>query len=218
MRIAVLLLAAAQNAPPKEAVQWTRWELALRAGGEPKDPHGAKTAANFRGPGTQRIEASAFYSVEGVYRICVAFTSPGAWTWEISCDRPELGFNGRRGSVQVRRCTGANPLYRHGFLSVRPGSQYLTHADGTPFLWIGDTAWYAGAKATPEEWREYLADRSRKKFSVVHISAVRHWPVLGVPRGHHHRDRHRRPIGGELGGLPVGRPEPAQAQEPRFAG
>lgn len=59
------------------------------------------------------------------------------------------------------------------FLKPSPNGRYLVREDGTPFLWMGDTAWYAGAKATMEEWTDYLEDRRRKRFSVIQVSAGR---------------------------------------------
>lgn len=59
------------------------------------------------------------------------------------------------------------------FLQPSPNGRYLVRSNGEPFLWIGDTAWYAGVKASKAEWTEYLEDRQRKGFTVVQISAGR---------------------------------------------
>jgi hypothetical protein len=59
------------------------------------------------------------------------------------------------------------------FPQPSPNGRYLVRQDGAPFLWVGDTAWYAGVKATMSEWTEYLEDRRRRGFTVVQISAGR---------------------------------------------
>ena len=48
---------------------------------------------------------------------------------------------GDRVRVEVSPYEGNNPLYRRGFLRVSENRRYLVYGDGTPFLWIGDTAW-----------------------------------------------------------------------------
>ncbi len=44
---------------------------------------------------------------------------------------------------------------------------YFAHADGTPFLWIGDTAWNGPLRASTEDWAYYLALRRRQGFTAV---------------------------------------------------
>ncbi|MBV6433654.1 MAG: hypothetical protein IANPNBLG_03845 [Bryobacteraceae bacterium] len=177
MRLLFFLLSGVstfgQTGAPREAVQWTRWEMKQQARVTPEDPYSMKFGARFRGPGGQRIDAPGFYAGSGSFRVRVAFPSPGAWTWETFCDQPKPGLDGRRGRVQVRRYTGENPLYRHGFVTVRPGGRYLVHRDGAPFLWMGDTAWFAAVESSPREWAEYLSIRARQRFSAVQISVVR---------------------------------------------
>ena len=68
--------------------------------------------------------------------------------------------------------TGENPLYRHGDLRVSADQRYLMHADGTPFLWMGDTGWNAAWKSTMPEWQDYVDTRARQRFSVVQIVAT----------------------------------------------
>lgn len=45
----------------------------------------------------------------------------------------------------------AQPWEKHGRLSVpKDNPHYIIHADGTPFLWIGDTAWeHSQKKSNP---------------------------------------------------------------------
>ena len=81
-------------------------------------------------------------------------------------------MHGRTGEVNVVPYRGANPLYRHGDLRVSANQRYLIHADGTPFLWLGDTGWNAAWKSTPAEWQEYVDTRARQRFSVLQIVAT----------------------------------------------
>jgi hypothetical protein len=78
---------------------------------------------------------------------------------------------------------GRSPLYRHGFLKVSENRRYLGHADGTPFLWMGDTAWAAPMRASDEEWEAYLADRVAKHFTLLQIAPAPQWAGDADRRG-----------------------------------
>lgn len=61
----------------------------------------------------------------------------------------------------------------HGRLGVSPNRRYIQHADGTPFFWLGDTAWALFWKLNREDVRAYLDNRKQKGFHV--IQAVAYW-------------------------------------------
>jgi hypothetical protein len=52
-------------------------------------------------------------------------------------------------------------------LKVSENARYLTKADGSAFLWIGDTAWELFHKLDREEATEYLKNRKAKGFTVI---------------------------------------------------
>ena len=62
-------------------------------------------------------------------------------------------------------------------LTVGPGGRFLTQADGTPFFWLGDTAWDLLARLTSEEAEAYLSDRAAKGFNVIQLVALK----VGAP-------------------------------------
>ena len=74
------------------------------------------------------------------------------------------GLHNQKGVVDVSSYQGNNPLYRKGYLKVSDDHRYLMYGDGTPFLWIGDTAWAAPMHATTQEWQTYIQDRRDKRF------------------------------------------------------
>jgi hypothetical protein len=59
---------------------------------------------------------------------------------------------------------------------VGADGHHLAFADGTPFFWLGDTAWELFARLDRAEAAVYLDDRARKGFTVVQAVAV---PELG---------------------------------------
>ncbi|SMD45494.1 Putative collagen-binding domain of a collagenase [Aquiflexum balticum DSM 16537] len=67
---------------------------------------------------------------------------------------------------------GGLRMWDHGKLQVSPNRRYLEHADGTSFLWIGDTAWeifYRLRSSNPEghDIEEYFQDRKNKGFTLI---------------------------------------------------
>ena len=57
-------------------------------------------------------------------------------------------------------------------LTVSADRRYLVRADGTPFLYLSDTAWELFHRPTREQVRDYLALRARQKFTVIHAVAL----------------------------------------------
>jgi hypothetical protein len=167
----ITILGGWTAAAAEQATVWKRWELSM--GGWPDR---SCVDVTFSGPAGQKIKAPAFRSGDRTVRARVAFPQSGEWTWE-AADTVAAAPT-RRGRVCVAGYSGTNPLYRHGFLRVSGNGRYLEHADGTPFLWMGDTVWFGITRATDAEWSEYLDIRSRNRFSVVQVSALGTWPKL----------------------------------------
>jgi hypothetical protein len=55
----------------------------------------------------------------------------------------------------------------HGRLATSENARYLQYADGTPFFYLGDTAWELFHRLNREEADRYLDDRARKGFTVI---------------------------------------------------
>jgi hypothetical protein len=52
-------------------------------------------------------------------------------------------------------------------LQVSANKRHLVKPDGTPFLYLGDTAWELFHKLNREEATEYLQNRAEKGFTVI---------------------------------------------------
>ncbi len=98
----------------------------------------------------------------------------GIYRFRTECsDNSDAGLHGREGSFKVTAYKGRNPLFRHGPVHVAADKRHFAHADGTPFLWLGDTWWMGLTRrlSWPQGFRILAADRVRKGFTVVQIVA-----------------------------------------------
>ena len=149
---------------------WTRWEQTLTSTAEYTNPGSVTLKVSYAGPNQRTISGLGFWDGTNTFRIRCLFPEPGQWTWKTTCsDSSNTGLHNRSGSVEVTPYAGSNPLYRHGLLRVAENHRFLAHADGTPFLWIGDTPWTAPMNASLEDWQTYLRDRRDKGFTILQI-------------------------------------------------
>jgi hypothetical protein len=130
----------------------------------------------YWGPNDRTMNGLGFWDGSDVFNIRCLFPEPGQWTWQTTCsDTHNAGLHNRTGSVDVAPYSGSNTLYRHGLLRVAATHRFLAHADGTPFLWIGDTPWAAPMNASLEDWETYLRDRRDKQFTVLQVFCASDW-------------------------------------------
>jgi len=61
---------------------------------------------------------------------------------------------------------------RRGPLKVSENKRFLVHADGTPFFWLGDTAWELFHRLNRDEADRYLENRSAKGYTVIQAVAL----------------------------------------------
>jgi hypothetical protein len=81
---------------------------------------------------------------------------------------------------------GPSVDFRHGPLQVSPEGHRIVHADGTPFFWLGDTAWELFHRLDREEADLYLENRRSKGFNVIQAVVLAEFGGLTVanPYGH----------------------------------
>lgn len=71
-------------------------------------------------------------------------------------------------------------------LRVSDNQRFVVEADGTPFFWLGDTAWELFHRLTREEAEQYLDDRARKGFTLVQAVALAELDGLDTPNPYGH--------------------------------
>src|SRR6266850_2553284 len=128
----------------------------------------------FTDPGGIARKVPAFWAGRDQWKVRYASPSIGAHRWRGECnDSRDAGLQGVEGTVEVAAFSGDNPLFRHGPVRVAGDKRHLEHADGTPFLWLGDTWWMGLCHRLhwPDEFQQVAADRKAKGFNVIQIVA-----------------------------------------------
>jgi hypothetical protein len=162
---------------PKKAVQWERWQQSFSTK-LTTEAQKVSLVVDFTGPKGKTFRVPAFTDDGKTFHFRAAFPAPGVWQWITICsDQDNFDLHNKKGKVRVKQYQGDNPLYKHGDLKVSDDRRYLTHDDGTPFLWIGDTGWNATFKSTMKEWCDYVDKRVSQGFTVIQISP-RGFPLL----------------------------------------
>jgi hypothetical protein len=128
----------------------------------------------FTDPAGKEFRVPAFWAGGLNWRARYASGRVGSHRYQTRCsDQKNSDLEGRRGDIEVVPYKGSNRLYHHGPLHVAADHRHLEHADGTPFLWLGDTWWMGLCKRLhfPDEFDTLTQDRLRKGFNVVQIIA-----------------------------------------------
>lgn len=76
---------------------------------------------------------------------------------------------------------GPSVDFNHGKLGVSANKRFLAFADGTPFFYLGDTAWELFHRLTREEVEKYLENRRQKGFTVIQAVVLAELDGLNTP-------------------------------------
>ena len=151
------------------AETWHPVEIELESDELPADPYLDEVVeARFEHRSGEVVTIPGFWSGGSTVGIRFVPPKPGTWHWTTESADPALRSDG---TISVEQSTSDRPLHNHGYLEAR--GRVLTHADGTPFFWLGDTAWTASTRATIDEWERYLTYRDEQGYNVVQINALR---------------------------------------------
>ena len=76
---------------------------------------------------------------------------------------------------------GVSQDFKHGKVVVSANKHFLQFEDGTPFFWLGDTAWELFHRLNNEETELYLENRRAKGFTVIQAVALAELDGLNTP-------------------------------------
>lgn len=76
---------------------------------------------------------------------------------------------------------GKSVDFSHGKLMVSENHRFLVFEDGTPFFYLGDTAWELFHRLSKTDAEKYLENRREKGFTVIQAVALAELDGLNVP-------------------------------------
>ena len=153
------------------AQQWAVFETSFTSARKYDNPFVEVEVDVVFKQGGKEWKIPAFWAGDKKWTIRFAPPTQGKYTYRVECsDKANSGLNGKEQALSVAAYTGDNLLLKHGPLRVTKDQRHFEHADGTPFLWLGDTWWKGLCKRmTWEGFQELTADRKKKGFNVVQI-------------------------------------------------
>ncbi len=165
--------------------QWMVFDLAFTSDRDYDDPFWEVDLwVEYAAPGGRTVTVEAFWDGGRSWRACFAPDEIGDWTWRTGCSDPaNSGLHGRSGRFRCLSYEGDNPLYRYGALRVSGDGHTLVHHDGTPFFWLGDTAWNGVLRAGLEDWARYLRFRHEQGFTAIQFVSTQWRGSPADPRG-----------------------------------
>ncbi|MGV3664349.1 MAG: DUF4038 domain-containing protein [Prosthecobacter sp.] len=172
------------------ARQWQVSEFSFSAETEVADPFDferVRFSATFVGPEKVRLEVPGFWDGGRTWKIRFTPTRAGEWSFVTSfSNEADGGLHQRGGRFKADAADTADRAHavrRHGgFLKVGENQRHLTHTDGTPFFWLGDTWWAAPSAAMPfENFRRAVDARVAQGYTV--FQAHGHRPLFPDAKG-----------------------------------
>jgi len=147
-----IMMASCQKTKKEKVHVFEIKEITLEAKNEYQNPYTEiECWLDLKGPDFNK-RIYGFWDGGNTFRIRIAATKPGDWTWTSSSNQTDVGLNKKSGSFSAINWTEQeikeNPN-RHGFIEATPNGHALQYADGTPFFFLGDTWWAASTWRYP---------------------------------------------------------------------
>jgi hypothetical protein len=157
-----------------EFTPWAEIEFTLSSSTPFASPYlDVEVSATFVDQSGTEFIRPAFWDGGNIWRIRFAAPTPGHWSWKSSANVDDAGLRlqGEFDISEAKKLTG-NRFYDNGFWKMSPKGRSLVHADNSPALLSGDTAWGLPWRATPQEALVYAQDRSKKGFNAALMMVV----------------------------------------------
>jgi hypothetical protein len=163
----LLFLAPTGGAQNNRVPLWGRWERTFEADPKTNPDPSIGLIVRLTSPTGKRHKVSAFWDGGRTWRVRFMPNEAGKWRFRTIAYPDYAGLNAKRGSFDCRKSKESNRFLQHGAVRVSRDGSHLEHADGTPFFWLGDTAWNGALLSKAEDWDKYLNDRVAKKFTAI---------------------------------------------------
>lgn len=152
---------------------WTPVEITLVAEGSYDNPYtDVDVWAVFHDNNGDSLIRPAFWDGGDTWR--VRFAPPRTdmqYAWRSYSSVSDAGLQ-QSGALASVAYSGNNKLLQHGLLKMSPGKRNVVHADGKPFLVVGDTPWSIPFRATAKQVKVYANDRHLKGFNTALLMSV----------------------------------------------
>ncbi len=168
--------------PSARVPRRSRLEAAFVSAVEYAHPlHEVALSVTFTSPAGLQHSVDGFWDGGTSWRARFKPDELGQWMFTTACsDTANGGLHRQSGAFVCIEPIDETRFDQHGPLRVSANRRFLEHADGTPFLWLADTAWSGPLRSTAEEWAHYLRERVRQGFSAVQWVATQY---LAAPNG-----------------------------------
>ena len=83
--------------------------------------------------------------------------------------------------TQESKWQGPSVDFSHGKLQISENQRFLVFEDGTPFFYLGDTAWELFHRLSKSDAEKYLENRRQKGYTVIQAVALAELDGLNVP-------------------------------------
>lgn len=157
------------------AEQWQEIELNFTSEGNYQNPYtDVEFWVEFTGPEGEKLIRPGFWDGGNTFK--VRFANPldkGEWQWKsIASQIGDSGLHGKTGKIVSAPYAGSNQLIKNGLLRMSPGKRNVIHANGKPFLMVGDTPWGLPWRGTVESVTEYAVKRQQQGFNTALLMSL----------------------------------------------
>lgn len=97
----------------------------------------------------------------------------GQWSYKTICsNEADDGLHGQEGTLTAVPYDGRNALIKNGLLRMSEGKRNVIHANGEPFLLVGDTPWALSWRGTYESVATYAKNRQKHGFNAALLMSL----------------------------------------------
>lgn len=168
--VLVSSIALTLAAQPEEPAIWHRYEIHFTSDRVYENP--VYDVATFRlvftSPTGREKTVNGFWDGARDWKVRFMPDEPGDWSWVSTCsDEGNVGLHRQSGRFTCIRGVEEFEIYQRGALKHPPGKYHLAYDDGTPFFWMGCTAWNGAMKSSEADWDHYLQHRRDHHYNLI---------------------------------------------------
>ena len=142
----LMMLSGATSAADDSVSVWHRWEATFEADADPD----TQLTVVLSGPDGTNHQIDGFWDGGRTWRVRFMPDRQGTWKYRTTSKPARDGLDAQRGQFVCGEPSGETRFQQHGPVRVSVDGRYFEHTDGTPFLWIVDTAWNGALKSTAD--------------------------------------------------------------------